>query len=111
MKAKVITTDGSYLEAIIEIEGQELHVMDFFTHPDDPHPVPGTPLDVDISGESFSDESWEEIFQSNSDREKKLVHLDGWRYKGYGQITNLSPMIIDCGIPIESEIVVRWKQR
>ncbi|MBS3820625.1 MAG: hypothetical protein KGY81_02550 [Phycisphaerae bacterium] len=104
MKATVICTQGADLEATIEITGQRLRVMDSFSSYDRRTP-PGTCIDITLSSLSFSDETWEQIFTGNPDKLKRLESLGGWRYRAYGQVRSIDPMVVDCGVDIADDVV------
>ena len=38
------------------------------------------------------------MFSGNPDHDKRLVHIDGWKYEGYGEIVSVDPTVIDFGI-------------
>ena len=60
---------------------------------------------VELSPLCLGNEKWDDIFSGNPKSEIKLEHLYGWTYKAYGQITQVDPVIIDCGIiTIKDEI-------
>lgn len=104
MEATVISTEGSDLEAIIEVAGQRLCVMDDFSSREQATP-PGSCIHIRLSPLCLSDETWEDIFSGNPDKLKRLESLGGWSYRAYGQIKSLDPMTVDCGIDIEDEVV------
>lgn len=96
MKVKFLSTEGDYLEASIEVNSQTLHIMDEFGGS---RLSPGDEIDLDIyPGLLDEDESWESIFSGNPNKEKKLEHQSGWRYRAYGVIISIKPVIVDCGI-------------
>lgn len=95
MNVKVLKTDGLGLEALIEINGIKLTVMDSFSHFPQEYTSNGTPEFSYIVDENLT---WEETFKGNKNKEKKLEQLKGWSYHGYGQILSLNPTIVDFGI-------------
>ena len=97
MKVELIRTQGMGLEAEVVLNGQKLVVMDSFSPPLAPL-NPGNLTDPHFSANEFSDQSWEEMFSGNPDRDKRLKHIDGWKYVGYGVIVSVNPTILDLGI-------------
>ena len=95
MKAKLIKTDGDYLEAIVEIAGHEYIVMGEFNGKSINL---GSELDIELSGNDLNDLDWDEIFTLNPSQEKRLQHIKGWTYFGLGEIVSVNPVIVDCGI-------------
>ncbi len=105
MDAKFINTEGEYLEAKIEVKGKVLHVMDEFTSESI---ASGDKVQIEIvAGLYYEDEEWESMFSGNPDGKKELEHQSGWRYRAYGVITSIKPVMVDVGLfkieaPIES---------
>ena len=95
MKAKFISTDGPYLEASISAGGQTFCVMDQFEGKD---LYIGDEIDVEISAGLYDEnESWETIFNGNPQKEKKIEPLGGWRYRVFGVVCSVSPVLVDAG--------------
>lgn len=105
VRAKLISTEGPYLEAQIEVEGRRLCVMDEFGVHAASAPQPGQEFDFEFSPTLEDDEEWEAIFNGNPDGKVGLEGLGGWRYRAFGKITGISPVIVDCGL-LEVEGVV-----
>jgi len=100
MKAKFIKTGGSALTATVEIEGKIYHAMDEVSSRDKPV-EPGSVYDVEFTALCLGDEEWEDIFSGNPHKKKELVRKGCWSYQAYGEIVQVAPVIIDCGIEIE----------
>ncbi|MBO7507178.1 MAG: hypothetical protein J6T67_07330 [Paludibacteraceae bacterium] len=47
----------------------------------------------------YSEETWEEMFSNNRDEEMKMTPSlhDRTRYKCYGRIIQINPVMVDCG--------------
>jgi len=105
MKAKLLSTNGTYLEALLEIEGHEYCVMDELTLDIDNMPKAGEPFEFEFSNMLDEVESWESIFQGNPEKKKCLEQIDGWKYKAYGQITSINPVKVDCGVLVEEDVI------
>lgn len=94
-----ISTAGEYLEAIIEVNGQRLTVMDEFSlFSADSLPQAGEPCEVEFSPYLDEDESWEEIFSGNPGKLVLIEQVEGWRYRAFGKIISVNPVVVDCGL-------------
>ena len=105
MKAKLISTSGKYLEAIIEIEGQKYCVMDNITVFENKKISVGDKFDCELSAFTLNDESWESLFSSNRVRKKGLEQIDGWQYRAYGKIMAINPVKVDCGLLVVEDVI------
>ncbi|MDH5178066.1 MAG: hypothetical protein OEZ39_16300 [Gammaproteobacteria bacterium] len=105
MKAKFISTEGEYLVAIIEVNGKKLHVMDEFSTE---ALSSGETVYLEIvPGLYYEKEEWESMFTGNPEAKKELEHQSSWRYRAYGIVTSIKPVMVDVGLfeieaPIES---------
>ena len=104
-KAKFISTEGPYLEAIIEIEGRPVCVFDEFSVGERTMPSSGTEFEYEFSNFVDEDESWEEIFSSNPEQKIGIEQIQGWKYRAYGKIIDINPVRIDCGLFIEDGVI------
>ena len=43
-------------------------------------------------------DDWDAIFRANPGREQGLRRLDGWRYLALGVVTQVDPVVCDCGL-------------
>ncbi|WP_426075007.1 hypothetical protein [Janthinobacterium sp. DSP2-3-3] len=93
--ATFIASEGEYLEAVIEVGGQRLHVMDEFGGA---QMAAGTQFQAGLSPMPSERDDWDAIFRANPGREKRLLRLDGWRYLALGVVTQVDPVICDCGL-------------
>ncbi|MEG0882145.1 MAG: hypothetical protein RSH52_12850 [Janthinobacterium sp.] len=93
--ATFIASDGAYLEAVIEVDGQRLHVMDEFGGG---QLAAGTQVRLELSAMPSEMDDWDAIFRANPGREKRLVRLDGWRYLALGVVISVDPVVCDCGL-------------
>ncbi|MGK5028757.1 hypothetical protein [Janthinobacterium sp. MDT1-19] len=93
--ATFIASEGEYLEAVIEVGGQRLHVMDEFGGA---QMAAGTQFQAGLSPMPSERDDWDAIFRANPVREKRLLRLDGWRYLALGVVTQVDPVICDCGL-------------
>ncbi|WP_219115870.1 hypothetical protein [Janthinobacterium sp. UMAB-56] len=93
--ATFIVTEGDYLEAVIEVGGQRLHVMDEFGGG---QMATGAPLQAELWPVLGEMDDWDAIFRANPGREKRLLRLDGWRYLALGVVTQVDPVICDCAL-------------
>lgn len=93
MRARLISTEGEYLEARIDIDGAVLHVMDQFS------PAScGEFLEVELVPTLDETESNNQILDSNPERKRCLERIDGWSYRAFGIVCSLSPVTVDCGL-------------
>ncbi|MGK5054928.1 hypothetical protein [Janthinobacterium sp. RB2P8] len=93
--ATFIASEGEYLEAVIEVDGQRLHVMDEFGGA---QMAAGTLFKAELSPMPSERDDWDVIFHANPGREQGLRRLDGWRYLALGVVTQVDPVICDCGL-------------
>jgi hypothetical protein len=93
--ATFIASEGEYLEAVIEVGGQRLHVMDEFGGA---QMAAGTQFQAELWPMASEMDDWDAIFSANPGREKRLVRLDGWRYLALGIVTQVDPVVCDCGL-------------
>lgn len=105
VRARLISTAGPYLEAQIEVDGVVFTVMDEFSVSTRTALKPGEEFDYEFSAELLEDEEWEQIFSCNPDGKVGLVPLGSWRYRAYGKVISVNPVIVDCGL-LEVEGVV-----
>ena len=93
--ATFLASDGDYLEAVIEVDGQRLHVMDEFGGG---QLATGTQVRLELSAMPSEMDDWDAIFRANPGREQGLLRLDGWRYLALGQVISVDPVVCDCGL-------------
>ncbi|MDN2701153.1 MULTISPECIES: hypothetical protein [unclassified Janthinobacterium] len=93
--ATFIASDGEYLEAVIEVEGQRLHVMDEFGGG---QLAAGTQVRLELWPMTSEQDDWDAIFGANPGCVKGVRRLDGWRYLALGVVTQVDPVICDCGL-------------
>ncbi|WP_284308545.1 hypothetical protein [Hydrogenophaga electricum] len=72
--------------------------MDEFTVSAASAPDIGSEFDLELTTLLDDDETWEEMFSGNSEQRIDLVPLGGWRYRAFGQITQINPVMVDCGL-------------
>ncbi|MGF1727791.1 hypothetical protein [Photobacterium nomapromontoriensis] len=105
MKAKLISTNGEYLDAIIDIDGNLYCVMDEFGLYGGRGPKVGETFDIEFSNLIDEDESWESIFSSNPEKKIGIEQIEGWKYRAYGEITSINPVEVNCGILSEEDVI------
>lgn len=93
--ATFIATEGAYLEAVIAVAGQRLHVMDEFGGA---QLTTGTQFQAELWPIASENDEWDAIFSANPGREMGLRRLDGWRYLALGMVIQVNPVICDCGL-------------
>lgn len=109
VSASLLKTQGAFLEATIQVGELELRVMDEFSPDDDRAYQTGQLLNVEFVAQldDDEDESWEVMFSGNPAGRIGLEHLGGWRYRAFGRVVSVSPVVTDCGLllidgPVES---------
>jgi hypothetical protein len=95
LTAKLISSKGHALEAVIEIDGRRLHVIDLFGGSDLPT---GTYVDVKLNPFIVEPGEWDEIFRLNPQRQLGFDRVSGSSYIALGQIVSVSPVVCDCGL-------------
>ena len=93
--ATFIASEGAYLEAVIDVDGQRLHVMDEFGGA---QLAAGTQVQLELSPMPSERDDWDAIFRANPGREQGLRRLDGWRYLALGVVVSVDPVVCDCGL-------------
>ena len=104
-KAKLVATEGPYLEATIEINGRTYCVFDEFSVDERSTPMPGAEFEFEFSNFVDEDESWEEIFSSNPEQKIGIEQIDGWKYRAFGRVIGINPVRVDCGLFIEEGVI------
>jgi hypothetical protein len=104
-RAKLISTRGRYLAAVIEVDQQIYHVFDEFSL-DEVNNEEQHCFDFDWSIQCSDDENWDEIFKNNAEQKYGLVHLSGWTYHAFGQIVRVNPVVVDCQVLRVEDVVV-----
>jgi predicted 3-demethylubiquinone-9 3-methyltransferase (glyoxalase superfamily) len=85
MEAIFKKTEGDYLEATLEINGQEIIAMDEFGGKD---LKPGDVVSIELAvGLAYDEEEQNSMLDSNLNAEKKLEHQKGWSYRAYGWLS------------------------
>ena len=95
VEAIFVSTEGEYLEAVVEVSGERLHVMDEFGGSS---MSAGQRIEIELEAQLWDPGEWDEIFRSNPEKKKALVRLEGWRYLAFGQIVAVNPLVCDCGL-------------
>jgi predicted 3-demethylubiquinone-9 3-methyltransferase (glyoxalase superfamily) len=108
MEAIFKKTKGDYLEATLEINGQEIIAMDEFGGS---NLSLGDIINIELAaGLAYEDEEQNSMLDSNLDGEKKLEHQRGWSYRAYGVVTSIEKeTLVDVGLcelvaPFETSI-------
>jgi hypothetical protein len=105
MTAKLLSTAGPWLEAVIEIDGETYSVMDEFSMDDRPAPSLGSCFEVEFSAFMDGDDSWDSMFSSNPECLRCLLPSEGWSYRAYGCIVSISPVVVDCGLLLVPDVL------
>lgn len=105
VRARLISTEGPYHEAVIETCGQRLHVMDEFSVCEDACPRIGEEFEFEFYPFLGENEEWEAIFAGNPSGHVGLEHLGGWRYRAFGKVVGVNPVVVDCGLFTVEDVV------
>jgi len=103
VEAIFVSTEGEYLEAVVEASGERLHVMD---ECGGSSMSDGQRIEIELEAQIWDPGEWDEVFGSNPEKKKALVRLAGWRYQAVGQIVAVNPVVCDCGL-IQAEGPIR----
>ena len=103
--AKLLSSEGPYLEAVVEVHGQRLCVMDALDVGAGVAPQPGEVFDLAFGVLDDDDETWEQMFAANPEGRQCLVPLGGWRYRAYGRVVGVQPVVVDCGVLQVEDVV------
>ena len=60
---------------------------------------------VDAAFDEHGDEAWEQMFAANPEGRQCLVPLGGWRYRAYGRVVGVQPVVVDCGVLQVEDVV------
>ena len=94
----MISTEGPWLEAVIEVDGHRFTIMDEFSLDAETCPKAGEQIELEFSTLLLEDEPWKAIFAANPSRRVGLDHLGGWRYRAFGRVISIEPVVVDCGL-------------
>ncbi len=103
--ATLISTQGPYLEALLEIDGVRYCVLDEFSVCADTAPKTGDTFEFRFCAELAGDESWDAQFSGNPDQRIGLQSLGGWAYRAFGKVLSVSPVIVECGVLQVEDVV------
>jgi hypothetical protein len=102
--AKLISTNGPYSDAMLEIDGQVVCVFDEFSLDIRSSPTVGNIFNFDFANELDGNESWEDLFALNPDKRIGIDQIDGWEYRAFGKVISINPVQVDCGLFIEEDV-------
>jgi hypothetical protein len=80
-EAIFVSTEGEYLEAVLEVSGERLHVMD---ECGGSSMSPGQRIEIELEARIWDPGEWDEVFRSNPEKKKDLMRLAGWRCQAFG---------------------------
>lgn len=96
MEVVLIGSEGRGGEAVIEVDGRRLTVVDGISAVDSPA-APGPVDAAAFEAVIVEPESWERAIAANPARRRELEPGFGWRYRGYGEIVSVDPVRADLG--------------
>ena len=97
MEVRLESTDGPARRAEVWVAGTLLVVMDEYSRPGE-QPTPGVLDDarfIYLTEEAFT---WDEAVAGNRAERRVIEPVRGWRYVGYGRVTQIMPVEIDFGL-------------
>jgi hypothetical protein len=97
MEVRLETTDGLARRAEVWVGGTLLIVMDEYSRPDE-QLTPGPMEDVKFTYVTDGALSWDQAARANPAERKLLEPVRGWRYVGFGRVTQIMPVVIDFGL-------------
>ncbi len=103
-------TEGPYLDAQIEYDGRVYTVMDEISPIDRPGPEPGQKVEFEFECGFRMGDDWEYVFKGNPEKRYGLEQIKDWRYRAYGRIIAVNPVVADCGL-LQVEDVVQSHDR
>lgn len=109
--ARLIRTDGHYLEAFIEVDGQTLCVEDEFSCDETVSISPGERFDVAFDILFKEDEPWESMFSGNPDHRIGIEKITGWSYRAFGCVVSVNPVKVDIGLLVTSSPIATHDER
>lgn len=104
MRVTLIGTDGPWLEAKLDANGQVLVVMDEFSINEATAPSLGSEFEVELSATTDDDCSWEGMFSGNPGRRRTIERVDSWKYRAFGEVTSINPVSVDCGLLMVDDV-------
>jgi len=99
MEVRLETTDGFAHPAEVWVDGSLLIVMDEYSRPGETL-TPGILEDVEFAYLSDEGLSWDEAVGANRAKRKRIEHVRGWQYVGYGRVVQIMPVMIDFGLVV-----------
>jgi hypothetical protein len=111
MEVVLVATEGRAREALIEIDGRRLRVVDGFSRVGEPLP-PGRIESPKFAAVVKAPQSWDLAVAANPDWERRLEPRWGWRYLGYAEVVALEPLRVDLGsLLLELDLEVDGPER
>jgi hypothetical protein len=108
MEVVLVHTEGRGGEAVVEVAGRRLTVVDAVSPVE--APTAAGPVDGAVFEAVFvPPDSWERAIAANPDRRRALEPGWGWRYRGYAEIVSTDPvradlglLVLELGLPLDS---------
>ena len=102
--AKLISSKGPGDEALLEISGQTVCVVDEISWDICTAPEPGDEFEFEFSNELDGNESWEELFRRNPGKRIGIDQIVAWEYLAFGKVVSVDPVQVDCGLFVQSNV-------
>jgi len=91
------TTEGLGRQAEVWVNGDLLTVCDGIS-PSSRRTPPGPLRDVEFQYVTHAGLSWAEAAGGNRSQRRRLDHVRGWSYVGYGRVISVLPVTVDFGM-------------
>ncbi len=72
--------------------------MDEFSVSAASSPKLGEEFEFEFSPFLDESEEWEAIFSGNPEGYMGLEQIQGWRYRAFGRVVSVNPVVVDCGL-------------
>jgi hypothetical protein len=102
---KLISSNGPGGEALLEVSGQTVCVIDEMSWDIRTAPKPGDEFEFEFSNELDGNESWDDLFGGNPDKRIGIEQIEAWEYLAFGKIISVDPVQVDCGLFVQSNVL------
>jgi hypothetical protein len=102
---KLISSKGPGGEALLEVSGQTVCVVDEISWDIRTAPKPGDEFEFEFSNELDGNEPWEDLFCGNPDKRTGIEQIEAWEYLAFGKIISVDPVQVDCGVFVQPNVL------
>lgn len=97
MEVRMEHTEGLGRLAEVLVDGHTFYVCDAVSDPGRPASA-GLLEEVEFCYMTAEGFSWDEAARGNPSKERRLDHVRGWAYQGYGRVVSIMPVRVDFGL-------------